>query len=59
MGTGFLFKTLAATLGMEGNIWIEVLQNLLSAFVLVWGGVEIASKLGWWEREVRMEGAKV
>lgn len=50
MATGFLFKTIATSLGLEESIATEVLQNLLSALVLVWGGVEIASKLGWWER---------
>ena len=50
MGVGYLLKTLASSLGVEENYLIAIFQNLLAAFILVWGGVELAIKLGWWKR---------
>jgi len=54
IGTGFLFKTVATSLGMEENVTIEVISNLVAALVVVWGAVELSVLLGWYQRRLQV-----
>jgi len=50
MGAGFLLSTISTSLGLEENIGMAIFQSLFAAFLLIWGSVEVAIKLGWWKR---------
>ena len=50
VGTSFLFKTIGTQLGGESNHIIDSIGNFLSALVVSWVAVEIATKLGWYQR---------
>lgn len=51
MGTSFLFKTVTTQVGGESNPIIDSIGNFLSALVVTWVAVEIATKLGWYQRK--------
>ena len=35
------------SLGLSGHIWAQFMSSLVSSIILIWGGVEISIRLGW------------
>jgi len=46
----YVLKMIVDQIGFADNIWIEFLRNLLGSLSLMWVGIEIGIRLGWFKR---------
>jgi len=54
VGVGFILKKIAEVAGMEGQVVVDFLRNMLSGLALFWLAVALGIKLGWYRRENRL-----
>jgi len=53
-GLRFLLKTIGVQMGLEDDVWFDFFRNAVAGLALIWIGVEISIRLGWFQRNVEV-----